>query len=63
MRRYSIPISISNVMQCQGGLLSTVEGSCTVVRDLTDFCFHSYFSYMDELSEDVHPDDRPIDIK
>ncbi|XP_057796706.1 uncharacterized membrane protein At3g27390 isoform X2 [Salvia miltiorrhiza] len=45
------------------GCFSTVEGSCTVVRDFTDFCFHSYFSYMDELSKDVNEDEKPIDIE
>ncbi|KAG8364508.1 hypothetical protein BUALT_Bualt18G0004500 [Buddleja alternifolia] len=45
------------------GCRSTLESSCTVVRDFTDLCFHSYFSYMDELSEDVHEDEKPIDIK
>ncbi|CAA6670729.1 unnamed protein product [Spirodela intermedia] len=33
------------------GCQSTVKGACTVVRDCTDFCFHSYFSYMDDLRE------------
>ncbi|CAN4110125.1 unnamed protein product [Withania somnifera] len=45
------------------GCISTVKGSCTVVRDFTDFCFHSYFSYMDELSEEMHPDEKPIEVK
>ncbi|CAK9167172.1 unnamed protein product [Ilex paraguariensis] len=45
------------------GCHSTIEGSCTVVRDFTDFCFHSYFSYMDELSEEVPADEKPIDIR
>ncbi|XP_030527989.1 uncharacterized membrane protein At3g27390 [Rhodamnia argentea] len=45
------------------GLWSTVEGSCTVVRDFTDFCFHSYFSFMDELREKIQPDEKPMDIK
>ncbi|KAL7142362.1 hypothetical protein ABFS83_08G118700 [Erythranthe nasuta] len=45
------------------GCYSTVEGSCTVVRDFTDFCFHSYFSYMDELIAEVHQDEKPIQIK
>ncbi|XP_011085423.1 uncharacterized membrane protein At3g27390 [Sesamum indicum] len=45
------------------GCCSTLKGSCTAVRDFTDFCFHSYFSYMDELSEEVHEDEKPIDIK
>ncbi|XP_060188174.1 uncharacterized membrane protein At3g27390 [Lycium barbarum] len=45
------------------GCISTLKGSCTVVRDFTDFCFHSYFSYMDELSEEMHPDEKPIEVK
>ncbi|KAH6764758.1 transmembrane protein [Perilla frutescens var. frutescens] len=45
------------------GCISTLEGSCTVVRDFTDFCFHSYFSYMDELSKDVNEDEKPMDIE
>ncbi|KAL0327921.1 UNVERIFIED_CONTAM: putative membrane protein [Sesamum calycinum] len=47
----------------QDGCCSTLKGSCTAVRDFTDFCFHSYFSFMDELSEEVHEDEKPIDIK
>ena len=47
----------------QDGCFSTIESSCTVVRDFTDFCFHSYFSYMDELSKDVNEDEKPIDIE
>jgi hypothetical protein len=34
-----------------------------VVRDVTDFCFHSYFSFMDELSENMGDDETPFDIK
>ncbi|XP_041004179.1 uncharacterized membrane protein At3g27390 [Juglans microcarpa x Juglans regia] len=45
------------------GCWSTIKGGCTVVQDFTDFCFHSYFSYMDELIETVLPDERPMDIK
>ncbi|CAA0837059.1 Unknown protein [Striga hermonthica] len=45
------------------GCWSTIEGSCTVVCDFTDFCFHSYFSFMDELSEEVHENEIPLDIK
>ncbi|KAH9312873.1 hypothetical protein KI387_027908 [Taxus chinensis] len=45
------------------GTLSTVEGSCTVVRDFTDVCFHSYFSFMDELRDQPPKDGRPLDIK
>ena len=47
----------------QDGTWSTVEGSCTVVRDLVDFCFHSYFSYMDELIEQIPTDENPVDIE
>ncbi|OVA05111.1 hypothetical protein BVC80_8899g14 [Macleaya cordata] len=45
------------------GSWSTVEGSCTIVVDFTDFFFHSYFSFMDELSEQVPDDEKPMDIK
>ncbi|GMI69172.1 hypothetical protein like AT4G12680 [Hibiscus trionum] len=45
------------------GCLSTIKGSCTVVVDFTDFCFHSYFSYMDELSEKMPRDEKPMDVK
>ncbi|XP_009621062.1 uncharacterized membrane protein At3g27390 [Nicotiana tomentosiformis] len=45
------------------GCISTLKGSCTVVRDFTDFCFHSYFSYMDELSEEMDPDEKPMEVK
>lgn len=34
-----------------------------MVRDFTDFCFHSYFSYMDELMEKVPPNEKRTDIK
>uniref|UniRef100_A0A7N0TY20 Transmembrane protein n=1 Tax=Kalanchoe fedtschenkoi TaxID=63787 RepID=A0A7N0TY20_KALFE len=45
------------------GCWSTIEESCTAVRDFTDFCFHSYFSYMDELREKMPADQEPMDIK
>ncbi|XP_045824329.1 uncharacterized membrane protein At3g27390-like [Trifolium pratense] len=45
------------------GCWSTIETSCTVVQDVTDFCFHSYFSYMDELRENLNPEDKPFDIR
>ncbi|XP_056847175.1 uncharacterized membrane protein At3g27390 isoform X2 [Raphanus sativus] len=37
------------------GTWSTVKGSLTVVCDFKDVCFHSYFSFMDDLSADHHP--------
>ncbi|XP_074326089.1 putative membrane protein At3g27390 isoform X1 [Apium graveolens] len=45
------------------GVIPTIGGSCTVVRDLTDFCFHSYFSFMDELIEEIPADENPVDVK
>lgn len=45
------------------GTWSTIEGSCTVVRDFTDMCFHSYFSVMDELYEQQPKNGEPLDIK
>ncbi|XP_044494303.1 uncharacterized membrane protein At3g27390 [Mangifera indica] len=45
------------------GCLSTIKSSCRSVQDFIDFCFHSYFSYMDELSEKVPEDEMPMDIK
>ncbi|KAF3445305.1 hypothetical protein FNV43_RR15000 [Rhamnella rubrinervis] len=45
------------------GCWSTIKGSCTVVQDFTDFCFHSYFSYMDEVIEKIPAEEKPMDIK
>ncbi|VVA26396.1 PREDICTED: membrane [Prunus dulcis] len=45
------------------GTWSTVIGGCIVVQDFTDFCFHSYFSYMDELIEQIPADEKPMDIE
>ncbi|KAI0519451.1 hypothetical protein KFK09_006899 [Dendrobium nobile] len=45
------------------GCESTIKGACTLVRDFTDICFHSYFSLMDGLSEKVADDEIPLDIK
>nr|XP_043630894.1 uncharacterized membrane protein At3g27390 [Erigeron canadensis] len=45
------------------GCYSTLEGSCIVVRDFTDICFHSYFSFMDDLSEEMPSDEKPVDIR
>jgi hypothetical protein len=47
----------------QDGTVSTITGACTVVRDVTDFCFHSYFSFMDDLIEKMGDDEAPLDIK
>ncbi|KAM1274338.1 hypothetical protein ACFX1Q_025172 [Malus domestica] len=45
------------------GSWSTIKGSFVVVQDLTDFCFHSYFSFMDELIEQIPADEKPLDIE
>lgn len=45
------------------GTWSTIIGGCIVVQDFTDFCFHSYFSYMDELIEQIPADEKPMDIE
>lgn len=45
------------------GCWSTIKGACTLVHDFTDFCFHSYFSFMDDLSENVAEDETPLEIK
>ncbi|KXG19843.1 hypothetical protein SORBI_3010G125000 [Sorghum bicolor] len=45
------------------GTVSTITGACTVVRDVTDFCFHSYFSFMDDLIEKMGDDEAPLGIK
>ncbi|KAF4360047.1 hypothetical protein G4B88_025808 [Cannabis sativa] len=44
------------------GCWSTIKGSCIVVLDLIDFCFHSYFSYMDELIAQIPEDEKPMEI-
>ncbi|KAK1291793.1 putative membrane protein [Acorus calamus] len=51
------------LLHSKDGCVSTMKGSCTVVRDFTDFCFHSYFSLMDDLREKVSEDEKPIDLK
>ena len=35
----------------QDGTWGTIKGSCTVVRDFADMCFHSYPVYLKELRE------------
>jgi hypothetical protein len=42
---------------------STLPGACTVAHDVTDFLFHSYFSFMDDLIEKMGDDEKPVDIK
>ncbi|KAL6650922.1 hypothetical protein ACP70R_009847 [Stipagrostis hirtigluma subsp. patula] len=45
------------------GTWSTITGSCTVVRDVKDLLFHSYFSIMDDLRLQKPPDGKPYEIR
>ncbi|XP_039131339.1 uncharacterized membrane protein At3g27390 isoform X2 [Dioscorea cayenensis subsp. rotundata] len=45
------------------GCWSSIRGGCTVVSDFLDVCFHSYFSYMDDLSENIEDDEKPLDVE
>eukprot|EP00250_Pteridium_aquilinum_P004085 c14322_g1_i2 orf=270-2129(-) len=45
------------------GVWDTVEGSCTVVRDFTDFCYHSYFSYLKDFRKEPPPNVESYEIK
>ncbi|KAK8449034.1 hypothetical protein SEVIR_7G150900v4 [Setaria viridis] len=45
------------------GTWSTITGSCTVVRDVKDMLFHSYFSIMDDLRLQKRPDGKPYEIR
>lgn len=45
------------------GIWSTIKGSCTVVRDLKDVSFHSYFSIMDDLRLQDAPNGKAYEIK
>ncbi|KAK7263123.1 hypothetical protein RJT34_30708 [Clitoria ternatea] len=40
------------------GTWGTIKGSCTVVRDFADLCYHSYPSYLKELRESPDSDER-----
>ncbi|XP_028791022.1 uncharacterized membrane protein At3g27390-like [Neltuma alba] len=39
------------------GTWGTIKGSCTVVRDFADMCYHSYSSYLKELRESPASDE------
>lgn len=45
------------------GTWTTITGSCTVVRDVKDLLFHSYFSIMDDLRLQQPPDGKPYEIR
>uniref|UniRef100_A0A453C316 Uncharacterized protein n=2 Tax=Aegilops tauschii subsp. strangulata TaxID=200361 RepID=A0A453C316_AEGTS len=44
------------------GTWGTIKGSCTVVRDFADMCFHSYPVYLKELRECAQ-DREPLSIR
>lgn len=45
------------------GTWSTITGSCTVIRDVKDLLFHSYFSIMDDLRLQAPPNGKPYEIR
>ncbi|XP_028778555.1 uncharacterized membrane protein At3g27390 [Neltuma alba] len=45
------------------GTWSAVKGSFTVVRDVRDVCFYSYFSIMDDLRQKGPPDVKYLEIR
>ncbi|EEF35434.1 conserved hypothetical protein [Ricinus communis] len=45
------------------GTWDTIQKSCTIVRDFADFCYHSYFSYMDDLQQQQPPDRKYYEIR
>lgn len=47
----------------QDGSWSAINRSCTLVRDFTDLCFHSYFSLMDDMLKDIDDNDWRLDVK
>jgi hypothetical protein len=47
----------------QDGTWSTITGGCTVVRDLKDMLFHSYFAFMDDLRHHEPPGGKPFEIR
>ena len=56
-------IDIACYSQLQDGTWSTITGSCTVVRDVKDLLFHSYFPIMDGLRLQKPPDGKPYEIR
>jgi hypothetical protein len=54
---------VSFFVSLQDGTYSTLKGSCTVVRDFTDFVFHSYFDSIDEFRTGEPKGGKPLDIK
>ncbi|XP_010275588.1 PREDICTED: uncharacterized membrane protein At3g27390-like isoform X2 [Nelumbo nucifera] len=45
------------------GTWGTIKGSCTVVRDFADICYHSYPIYLKELCESSECSDEPQTLR
>ncbi|XP_043708421.1 uncharacterized membrane protein At3g27390-like isoform X2 [Telopea speciosissima] len=45
------------------GTWETIKGSCTVVRDFADLCYHSYPVYLKELREPYASSDEPQTLR
>lgn len=59
----SFTLCLACYSELQDGTWSTITGSCTVVRDVKDLLFHSYFSIMDDLHLQKPPDGEPYEIR
>ncbi|CAH9123190.1 unnamed protein product [Cuscuta epithymum] len=45
------------------GTWDVLKRSCTIVRDVGDFCFHSYFSFLDDLRLQKPPDVKYYELR
>ncbi|KAI3463064.1 hypothetical protein Pfo_019727 [Paulownia fortunei] len=45
------------------GIWSTVKGSFTIIRDILDVCYYSYFSIMDDLRRQGPPEGKYYEIR
>ena len=50
-RNQNVSLRSSWFVIVQDGTWGTIRGSCTVVRDFSDMCFHSYPVYLEELRQ------------
>ncbi|KAJ7527304.1 hypothetical protein O6H91_16G047900 [Diphasiastrum complanatum] len=45
------------------GVWGTIKGSCTVVRDFADWCYHSFSAYLADFSENSPKNGQPYNIR
>ncbi|KAL1812252.1 hypothetical protein ACET3Z_022317 [Daucus carota] len=45
------------------GTWDTITGCCTIIRDFKDVCYHSYFSYMDDLKRQGPQEEKYYEIR